>query len=461
MFCEHCGSPLEEGARFCTNCGMPVEPLPGGPAGPAGNPIEYGGTPETHIGGTFVYNASPEAQPAQMKGRMLSGRDEEAAAFFSEGEALPPSESFAAAESGLPEAAAGPEAFPEEDLPEEPGIPQDAAFEAVPEPVFGAFFPEAAPAREEPFSPESGAAEETFEEPEIPAEPEVFPEAALSAAPETFRKEELPAIELPEEPEIPAEPEIFPETGSPAEPEQIPGAEDAAFSPEGFAAAQPEAAPEPKKESSFYGGRPVQVQNYGGAAAPAQDPGSQPPGGAAAPEQPYGAPGGPMYGNPQGQSYGGQAYGGQMYGRPAQGSPQGQPYGGNPAQGQAYGGRPYGAPGGAAGQIRPGSAPRKADGPDIKFRKNTLDAGGKSTREDIREVPDGEPKKKTGLTIALCVLIALLLAAIIWEGITLYRINHTDDDFRAPALTEESAQTEEETEAAEEADEDTEEDKKD
>ena len=54
----------------------------------------------------------------------------------------------------------------------------------------------------------------------------------------------------------------------------------------------------------------------------------------------------------------------------------------------------------------------------------------------------------------------LLLAAIIWEGITLYRINHTDDDFRAPALTEESAQTEEETEAAEEADEDTEEDKK-
>ena len=327
--------------------------------------------------------------------------------------------------------------------------------------MFGAFFPEAAPAREEPFSPESGAAEETFEEPEIPAEPEVFPEAALSAAPETFRKEELPAIELPEEPEIPAEPEIFPETGSPAEPEQIPGAEDAAFSPEGFAAAQPEAAPEPKKESSFYGGRPVQVQNYGGAAAPAQDPGSQPPGGAAAPEQPYGAPGGPMYGNPQGQSYGGQAYGGQMYGRPAQGSPQGQPYGGNPAQGQAYGGRPYGAPGGAAGQIRPGSAPRKADGPDIKFRKNTLDAGGKSTREDIREVPDGEPKKKTGLTIALCVLIALLLAAIIWEGITLYRINHTDDDFRAPALTEESAQTEEETEAAEEADEDTEEDKKD
>ena len=461
MFCEHCGSPLEEGARFCTNCGMPVEPLPGGPAGPAGNPIEYGGTPETHIGGTFVYNASPEAQPAQMKGRMLSGRDEEAAAFFSEGEALPPSESFAAAESGLPEAAAGPEAFPEEDLPEEPGIPQDAAFEAVPEPVFGAFFPEASPVREEPFSPESGTAEETFEEPEIPAEPEVFPEAALSAAPETFRKEELPAIELPEEPEIPAEPEIFPETGSPAEPEQIPGAEDAAFSPEGFAAAQPEAAPEPKKESSFYGGRPVQVQNYGGAAAPAQDPGSQPPGGAAAPEQPYGAPGGPMYGNPQGQSYGGQAYGGQMYGRPAQGSPQGQPYGGNPAQGQAYGGRPYGAPGGAAGQIRPGSAPRKADGPDIKFRKNTLDAGGKSTREDIREVPYGEPKKKTGLTIALCVLIALLLAAIIWEGITLYRINHTDDDFRAPALTEESAQTEEETEAAEEADEDTEEDKKD
>ena len=524
MFCEHCGSPLEEGARFCTNCGMPVEPLPGGPAGPAGNPIEYGGTPETHIGGTFVYNASPEAQPAQMKGRMLSGRDEEAAAFFSEGEELPPSESFAAAKTGLPEAAAGPEAFPEEDLPEEPGIPQDAAFEAVPEPVFGAFFPEAAPAREEPFSPESGAAEETFEEPEIPAEPEVFPEAALSAAPETFRKEELPAIELPEEPEIPAEPEIFPETGSPAEPEQIPGAEDAAFSPEGFAAAQPEAAPEPKKESSFYGGRPVQVQNYGGAAAPAQDPGSQPPGGAAAPEQPYGAPGGPMYGNPQGQSYGGQAYGGQMYGgpaygnpqgqqpyggpayggqegrysggpaygnpqgqpyggpvqggpqgqyyggpayggqmygRPAQGSPQGQPYGGNPAQGQAYGGRPYGAPGGAAGQIRPGSAPRKADGPDIKFRKNTLDAGGKSTREDIREVPYGEPKKKTGLTIALCVLIALLLAAIIWEGITLYRINHTDDDFRAPALTEESAQTEEETEAAEEADEDTEEDKKD
>lgn len=76
-------------------------------------------------------------------------------------------------------------------------------------------------------------------------------------------------------------------------------------------------------------------------------------------------------------------------------------------------------------------------------------------------MPDGEPKKKTGLTIALCVLIALLLAAIIWEGITLYRINHTDDDFRAPALTEESAQTEEETEAAEEADEDTEEDKKD
>ena len=458
MFCEHCGSPLEEGARFCTNCGMPVEPLPGGPAGPAENPVEYGGTPETHIGGTFVYNASPEAQPAQMKGRMLSGRDEEAAAFFSEGEELPPSESFAAAKTGLPEAAAGPEAFPEEDLPEEPGIPQDAAFEAVPEPVFGAFFPEAAPAREEPFSPESGAAEETFEEPEIPAEPEVFPEAALSAAPETFRKEELPAIELPEEPEIPAEPEIFPETGSPAEPEQIPGAEDAAFSPEGFAAAQPEAAPEPKKESSFYGGRPVQVQNYGGAAAPAQDPGSQPPGGAAAPEQPYG---GPVQGGPQGQYYGGPAYGGQMYGRPAQGSPQGQPYGGNPAQGQAYGGRPYGAPGGAAGQIRPGSAPRKADGPDIKFRKNTLDAGGKSTREDIREVPDGEPKKKTGLTIALCVLIALLLAAIIWEGITLYRINHTDDDFRAPALTEESAQTEEETEAAEEADEDTEEDKKD
>ena len=84
MFCEHCGSPLEEGARFCTNCGMPVEPLPGGPAGPAGNPIEYGGTPETHIGGTFVYNASPEAQPAQMKGRMLSGRDEEAAAFEEE-----------------------------------------------------------------------------------------------------------------------------------------------------------------------------------------------------------------------------------------------------------------------------------------------------------------------------------------------------------------------------------------
>ena len=159
MFCEHCGSPLEEGARFCTNCGMPVEPLPGGPAGPAGNPVEYGGTPETHIGGTFVYNASPEAQPAQMKGRMLSGRDEEAAAFFSEGEELPPSESFAAAKTGLPEAAAGPEAFPEEDLPEEHGIPQDAAFEAVPEPVFGAFFPEAAPAREEPFSPESGAAE--------------------------------------------------------------------------------------------------------------------------------------------------------------------------------------------------------------------------------------------------------------------------------------------------------------
>ena len=27
MFCEHCGSYLEEGAKFCTNCGTPVATL--------------------------------------------------------------------------------------------------------------------------------------------------------------------------------------------------------------------------------------------------------------------------------------------------------------------------------------------------------------------------------------------------------------------------------------------------
>ena len=25
MFCEHCGSYLEEGAKFCTNCGTNVD----------------------------------------------------------------------------------------------------------------------------------------------------------------------------------------------------------------------------------------------------------------------------------------------------------------------------------------------------------------------------------------------------------------------------------------------------
>ena len=30
MFCENCGSRLEEGSMFCTNCGqsIPVEPMP-------------------------------------------------------------------------------------------------------------------------------------------------------------------------------------------------------------------------------------------------------------------------------------------------------------------------------------------------------------------------------------------------------------------------------------------------
>ena len=46
MFCEYCGSPLSEGARFCSNCGRPVM-APGGngalvPVPGAYRPVEPG-----------------------------------------------------------------------------------------------------------------------------------------------------------------------------------------------------------------------------------------------------------------------------------------------------------------------------------------------------------------------------------------------------------------------------------
>lgn len=43
MFCENCGAPLEEGARFCGNCGAPVEPVaPVAPATPKQAPRSAG-----------------------------------------------------------------------------------------------------------------------------------------------------------------------------------------------------------------------------------------------------------------------------------------------------------------------------------------------------------------------------------------------------------------------------------
>lgn len=36
MFCENCGAPLQEGARFCGNCGTPVASVaPVAPTAPA------------------------------------------------------------------------------------------------------------------------------------------------------------------------------------------------------------------------------------------------------------------------------------------------------------------------------------------------------------------------------------------------------------------------------------------
>ncbi len=39
MYCSHCGSQIDDSAKFCPNCGASVSG-PGGPSAPAGNPAE-------------------------------------------------------------------------------------------------------------------------------------------------------------------------------------------------------------------------------------------------------------------------------------------------------------------------------------------------------------------------------------------------------------------------------------
>ena len=69
MICKRCGTPLEEGQRFCTKCGTPVtapaaEPVSAGPADTVLMPGVRGADPET---GAVATPAAPATPPRKRR----------------------------------------------------------------------------------------------------------------------------------------------------------------------------------------------------------------------------------------------------------------------------------------------------------------------------------------------------------------------------------------------------------